>query len=625
MVKLSKKQSKKRPKVRIRGNQWLSGKRGAAAQYIPRARAIRKLQMSISEFRKLCILKGIYPRKPKRQLMGKNKTYYLKKDISFIQSDPVVRKLLERRAWRKKINRAVNKGLKLEAESLKQHLPTYTLTHIVKDRYPTFDHALQDIDDCLTMVFLFSMMPTTDLIPAVRISNCRKLSIEFLYYVMKTHSLRKVFVSIKGIYYQAEIRTHIITWIVPHAYNIQEERNVDYSIMLNFLEFYETFLGFINFKLYQNIGISYPPNYQFIKVRKGNLLESLITRPVGQSSPEKQQNPKNNKKNQKIDQITANQIALSNERISSLNETLKQVENEDDDDAGTLPTEEPTPAETQVLEVTAEEQEDIFRDDSTSLIQKDQQAYEGLFSSCHFWLSREVPRESLEFVIKSFGGAVSWDGNGKETKSSITHCIVDRPKIEMNIITRDYVQPQWVYDSVNNRILLPPSDYSPGAKLPPHLSPFVDDYSTGYVPDYRKKLDSYYQEKTGIIRSQEPTEIEESESQEEEEEDQYAEDLNREISGKTNHPPDWKAQERKNRTKSITKKRQKVEEAKQQKITEQVHLSYRKRKLLRKLRSSKKARSTRILKLEERRNMIKSGNAHIDGNTLVYDSKPIRS
>jgi len=243
-VKLSRKQSRKRPKVRIRGNQWLRGKRGAAAQYITRTRAIRKLQMSMPEFRKLCILKGIYPRKPKRALMGKNKTYYLKKDISFIQSDPVVRKILERRAWDKKITRAENKGMKLEAQSLKKNKPTYTISHIVKDRYPTFDLALQDLDDCLTLVFLFSMVPTTSKIQVGRITNCRKLSIEFMYYIMKTHSLRKVFLSIKGIYYQAEIRTHVITWIVPFAYNAQTEKHVDYNVMLNFLEFYETFFGF---------------------------------------------------------------------------------------------------------------------------------------------------------------------------------------------------------------------------------------------------------------------------------------------------------------------------------------------------------------------------------------------
>lgn len=119
---------------------------------------------------------------------------------------------------------------------------------------------------------------------------------------------------------------------------------------------------------------------------------------------------------------------------------------------------------------------------------------QNLFKGLKFFLNREVPRESLVFVIRSFGGTVSWDKNlysgatFDEDDQTITHQIVDREEITNQILNRYYIQPQWVYDSVNARLLLPVENYFIGEVLPPHLSPFIEESPSDYVPPEKEAL-----------------------------------------------------------------------------------------------------------------------------------------
>ena len=50
------------------------------------------------------------------------------------------------------------------------------------------------------------------------------------------------------------------------------------------------------------------------------------------------------------------------------------------------------------------------------------------------------------------------------------------------------MQPQWVFDSVNARMLQPVENYFPGVVLPPHLSPFVEEQEGDYVPPEKQQL-----------------------------------------------------------------------------------------------------------------------------------------
>ncbi|KAI1764084.1 Pescadillo N-terminus-domain-containing protein [Hypoxylon sp. FL1150] len=487
------------------------GESGNAKNYITRTQAVKKLQISLPDFRKLCIWKGIFPREPRNRKKASKSatastTFYYAKDIQYLLHEPLLQKFREQKALEKKISRALGRGDVGDASRLEKNAarpektgkPRYTLDHVIRDRYPTFVDALRDLDDCLSMLFLFANLPSTSTVPAKMIARCERLCLEFQHYLIVSQSLRKSFLSIKGIYYQASIQGEDILWLVPYKFNQRVVGDVDFRIMGTFVEFYMTLLGFVNFRLYTSVGLKYPPKFDQAKddeagelgafKLEGNILNGSEKAPAQLTNGETEAGP---------DPTTQAEV---NKLIRQMRETDvdgDRVETDADKD-------EPTDA-IDKFEPAAPGGDVLFQPSYSG------SDPESLFANCTFYLSRETPRQPLEFILRAFGcKRIGWDatlGEGAYTTNerdpSITHQIVDRPVIQATMQEggdgednqtsqklaanqrmpgRTYVQPQWVWDSINDGEMKRPDLYAPGAQLPPHLSPFVQNTQGAYDP-----------------------------------------------------------------------------------------------------------------------------------------------
>ncbi|KAF3918238.1 Pescadillo [Orbilia brochopaga] len=495
------------------------GVAGNASNFITRTQAVRKLQISLPDFRRLCIFKGIYPREPRNKKKANkgstaSTTFYYTKDIQWLLHEPLVQQFREHKVFSKKLTRALGRGDFSEAKRLEDlHKPRLKLDHIIRERYPSFIDALRDLDDALCTIFLFANLPANRDIPASTITTCSRLANEFQQWVIRKRALRRSFLSIKGIYYEAEIKGQSVLWLVPYKFAQHVPADVDFRIMLTFLEWYTTLMGFVLFKLYTAEGLVYPPKFDKALDEQGAGLRAILLEA------------------KKIGQVeTGATPAVSTRDISRQLETLedkiKQVEEEEKIRRLTgdpVEEENATPAEANTDDVEGvNEGLDKFTpvvskdgttgdilpqpvdDDSTSKAKN-------MFADFTVFLSRETPRDALEFILRSFGcKRIGWDavlGEGAfttdDSNPSITHQIVDRPPLappapaadgedtEMaaaaagargKVLGRIYVQPQYIWDCVNAGRVLRPDSYAQGAELPPHLSPWDKSKPGQYDP-----------------------------------------------------------------------------------------------------------------------------------------------
>jgi len=503
-----------------------ASRKGAAKNYITRTQAVRKLQLSLPDFRKLCIWKGIYPREPRsKKRVSKSATpsttFYYSRDIQYLLHEPLVAKFRDLKSLEKKISRALGRGDVSDAQRLEQNAsrpektgkPRYTLDHVIRERYPTFLDALRDLDDCLSMLFLFANLPSSSSVPAKMIARCERLCLEFQHYLIVSHSLQKSFLSIKGIYYEANVQGESILWVVPYKFNQRVVGDVDFRIMGTFIEFYMTLLGFVNLRLYTSVGLKYPPRFDQNKDDQGAELAALTLEGTEHGVPSLEgANPLTNGEESKL----ATQLAETHVPDPQVQVEVDKVIQElkgAKANGGDAAVEVQTGGED---DIGATETFDKFEPAAPGGDVLPQPSYStndpgALFANCTFFLSRETPRQPLEFILKAFGcKRVGWDavlGDGAFTTNErdprITHQVVDRPVVRpavsqegdgednqtslklgpnQRVLGRIYVQPQWVWDSINDEELKQAHEYAPGAQLPPHFSPFVKSVGGGYDP-----------------------------------------------------------------------------------------------------------------------------------------------
>jgi pescadillo protein len=261
----------------------------------------------------------------------------------------------------------------------------------------------------------------------------------------------------------------------------QVPTDVDFRILLTFLDLYRTLVSFVLYKLYTDENLVYPPTLDVKLDESGEGVGKFKLEeraPVEGVAGEGVEGGKKVTKKEVRRGIRA--VAAASAKVEEVNQEEDDVamdgqaeedtedfvhhpsKNDEDDSAAPLPT------YTSLLASTPSQQP------STSSL---------LFSPFTFYLSRETSSRTWEFVIRSFGGRVITSLNASDA-DNVTHVLIDRPIDAARMREMEngrkwvWVQPQWVADCVNQKTLLPSgpgSGYEPGATLPPHLSPWAGE------------------------------------------------------------------------------------------------------------------------------------------------------
>jgi hypothetical protein len=163
--------------------------------------------------------------------------------------------------------------------------------------------------------------------------------------------------------------------------------------MLTFLEFYETFLGFMNFKLYHSLGFIYPPKVDQRKDANGELVDAIVLQSADSMAVVTSQDfskPTNNSKSKARISSLKSKIAQLTQR-SEGEEATEEVEVGDEEGAND------------------QEMKQVFAEDSEEQeVSHQHDDFLNLFSKCRFFLSREVRSSFFSLLSTLFPDSSSF-------------------------------------------------------------------------------------------------------------------------------------------------------------------------------------------------------------------------
>lgn len=572
--------------------------RGNAKNFMTRSQAVRKLQVSLADFRRLCIFKGIYPREPRNKKKA-NKgstaptTFYYSKDIQYLMHEPVLAKFREHKTFAKKLTKALGRGQVASAKKLEENRSTYKLDHVIKERYPSFPDAVRDIDDALNMLFLFANLPATDQVSSKITREAQSICNQWLAYVARERLVRKVFVSIKGVYYQADVKGEEVRWLVPFKFPENIPSDIDFRIMLTFLEFYSTLLHFVLYKLYTDSGLVYPPK---LDTEKDKIISGLASYILESQDEKDSLTSADHDSNSNIEARALDSATLKSALKVDQKEEEKELNDIDEEEAERVEN-----VELDTFEDNSKNKGDILEQPS-----RFNSSVSTLFSDFVFYVGREVPMDIVEFLILSCGGSVISEAglDQLDTKkdidlSKITHQLVDRPVLKKKLAGRTYVQPQWIFDCINQAGLVAANLYLPGETLPPHLSPWGD--TAGYNP---VATDDEEDESDVEESEAEDENIEAAANSSEESEDEDLEaqkELELEAQGVTFSEAKEGETEP---VKAKSKKRKATTEEEEERKLKMIMMSNKQRKLYKKMKYSNAQKEERVESLKKKRKQI---------------------